>query len=420
MFSHAKQYIIVAFQEIVSNRLRSFLSLLGITIGVFCIISVLTVVSSLKNNIQTNMQSLGSNVLYVGKFAWIPEDKGEYPWWKYKSRPVNTLQELKMIEKKAQTAAYSVLSNNGEQMKLSFNNRSIEQVEVFAMTYHFNKVQPIDIEFGRYFSQHEMTQATDNNIVLGHAVSAELFGNAIKPVGKQVMLNGRRCNVIGVLKEHGKTMTGFDYDNAILMSYLHFLNYKKIDNQSNGGFIDPVYMIKTRNGISLEEMKYEIKGILRAYRKLKPSEPDNFSFNQLDTIQNSINDIFASFSLIGWIIGLFSLLVGGFGIANIMFVSVKERTRYIGIKKSIGAKQKAILSEFLMESVILCLIGGLLGIALVFLVSLILSGPIGFPVTLSLSHFIIGVGISVFLGLVFGYIPAKKASSLNPVEAIRS
>jgi putative ABC transport system permease protein len=179
-------------------------------------------------------------------------------------------------------------------------------------------------------------------------------------------------------------------------------------------------MVKARNGFALDEMKYEIKSVLRANRKLRPSEADTFSFNQLDSIQKSISAIFLNFNIFGWIIGFFSLIVGSFGIANIMFVSVKERTRFIGVKKAIGARKFTILSEFLIESVILCMMGGLIGILFVMILSKILSGPLGFPVELSMNNFLLGLGISVMVGIIAGYIPAKRAANLDPVVAIRS
>jgi putative ABC transport system permease protein len=231
---------------------------------------------------------------------------------------------------------------------------------------------------------------------------------------------GKKFQIIGVMKKQGKTMTGFDFDNGMILTYLYVSSIRNIDNNAGNGFIDPMIMVKSRPGIDLKEMKYEIKSVLRSARLLKPKDKDNFSFNQLDAIQNSIDSIFAMFNVGGFIIAFFSLLVGSFGIANIMFVSVKERTSQIGLKKALGAKPNTILAEFLIESIILCLLGGLVGILFVFVLSKVVSNTIDFPLFMSFFNFMIGVGVSVLVGIIAGIIPAIRASKLNPVEAIRS
>jgi putative ABC transport system permease protein len=410
----------MALSELGSNRLRTFLSLLGVTIGVFCIISVLTVFDSLQRNIQQNMESLGSNVLYIGKFPWIPEEEGEYPMWKYKARPVCKRSELKAIERRVNSAAYATLSYSDEAESVKFRQNEVKGVSVFAVTYDFNKLQAIDIEDGRYFTLSEMNGTQSNGIIIGADLANELFGSSVRPVGKSIQLLDRKYTVIGVLKKTGKTMTGFDFDAGAIISYNYLSSYRNIDGQAGSGFTDPLLMVRSRDGVNLLEMQYEIRSVLRAMRKLRPADKDNFSFNRLSTIQSSINAIFANFNLFGWIIGLFSLLVGSFGIANIMFVSVKERTRQIGVKKAIGARAGTILSEFLIESTVLCLLGGIIGILLVLLLGRILSGPLGFPVTMSGNNFFLGVGISVAVGILAGFIPARRASRMDPVTAMRN
>lgn len=409
----------MAIEELRMNKLRTFLSLLGVTIGVFCIISVLTVFDSLQSNIQNSMQTLGSNVLYIGKFPWIPEESGEYPMWKYKARPVCNAHELDAIQKQVSKASYAAISYSDNAANFHYGGNETKGVGIFAVTYEFNKLQPIEINEGRYFSLNEMNGKQSNGMVLGSTVADELFGNNISPIGKHLELYGKPFQIIGVMKKQGKTITGFNFDGSVIISY-NFLSTLKNIEQTGNGFTDPMMMVKARRNASLEEMKYEIKSVLRAQRKLRPGEADNFSFNQLDSIQNSINDIFANFNIFGWIIGFFSLVVGSFGIANIMFVSVKERTKFIGLKKAIGARKFSILSEFLIESILLCVFGGLIGILFVMILSKLLSGPLGFPVSLSLNNFILGISISVIVGIIAGYIPAKRAANMDPVVAIRS
>lgn len=419
MFSLFTQHISMAWSELNTNRLRTFLSLLGVSIGVFCVISVLTIFDSLQKNIQNNMQSLGSRLVYVGKFAWIPEGEGEYPMWKYKSRPPCRKRELNAISEQVYGAETAALCYTTSAKVVQFGQQRLENTNVFAVTHSFNQLQPIDIRNGRYFSLSEMSGPLCARVILGHTVARELFGGGIDPIGKEITMLNRRMTVIGVIKKQGKTMSGFDFDASIIMSY-NMLNSIMNIEHSTDDFIDPMLMVKARDGFSVKELKYEIKAALRAVRKIRPGEEDNFSLNELSTIQQAIASIFVNFNIFGWIIGLFSLLVGSFGIANIMFVSVKERTPFIGIKKALGAPSSTILSEFLIESILLCLMGGAVGMLLVYLLTLVLSGPMGFPVFISFQNFFLGVFISVLVGIVSGYWPARKAASLNPVVAIRS
>ncbi|TXI32988.1 MAG: ABC transporter permease, partial [Niabella sp.] len=328
------QNINMAFAELSSNKLRTTLSLLGITIGVFCIISVLTIFDSLEANIKSSMQSLGSNVFYIGKYPWIPEEQGEYPMWKYKARPVCTKNELKAIEQNVLNAAYATLCYSDQASTIKFQNNEIKGVGVFAVTHNFNKLQPLEIDQGRYFSLSEMNHTQSNGVIIGADVATQLFGKNINPLNKSIQMLDRKYTIIGVTKKQGRTMTGFNFDQSTIIAYNYYNSYRNIDGQIGNGFTDPLLMIKAKNGAKMLDLKYEIKSVLRALRKLRPSDKDNFSFNQLSTIQNSINSIFANFNIFGWIIGLFSLVVGSFGIANIMFVSVKERTNMIGIKKA--------------------------------------------------------------------------------------
>jgi putative ABC transport system permease protein len=419
MFSLFSQHISMAWSELNSNRLRTSLSLLGVSIGVFCVISVLTIFDSLQKNIQNNMQSLGSRLVYVGKFAWIPEGEGEYPMWKYKSRPPCRKRELMAVENNVYGATSAALSYTTNAKLVQYRQQRLENTNVFAVTYAFNQLQPIDIREGRYFSLREMSGPLCSRVILGHTVAKELFGGGIDPIGKEITLLNQRMIVIGVIKKQGKSMSGFDFDASIIMSY-NMLNSLMNIEHSTDDFNDPMLMVMARDGYSVNELKYEIKAALRAVRKIRPGEEDNFSLNELSSIQQAIEAIFVNFNVFGWIIGLFSLLVGSFGIANIMFVSVKERTPFIGIKKALGAPSNSILSEFLIESVLLCLLGGSVGMLLVYILTLVLSGPMGFPVFISFQNFFLGVFISVFVGIVSGYWPARKAASLNPVVAIRS
>jgi putative ABC transport system permease protein len=410
-------YFTTAIGELKANKVRTSLSLLGITIGIFCIIAVFSIVDSLKANIKDSLSSLGNDVLYINKFAWMPEkgDK-EYAWWRYKSRPQSKYHELRTIKANVPSVAYAALIYTSNQT-LKYGNNSVENVRVTAVTQDFNKVQNFDIQYGRYFSPKDMSGLT-SGLILGHNIAKQLCGT-YNCIGYTVQLYGTSFKVIGVLKQQGKDASGFDYNNLSLVSYLQINALKGIEH-SLSDFEDNTLMVRPRNNVSFTEMCFEVKGVLRALRKVKPGEPDNFSFNYLSMIQNQVEKIFKSVNAAGFFIGIFSLLVGAFGIANIMFVSVKERTSQIGLKKALGAPSSTILLEFLAEAITLCLIGGLLGIIVVYLLAALATHVAHFPITLSFNNFMIGIVISSLVGLISGYIPARRASRLNPVEAIRS
>ncbi len=408
----------MVLSELRNNKLRTFLSLLGITIGIFCIISVLTVFDSLQQNIQNSMLTLGSKNLYVGKYPWIPEDKGEYPWWKYRSRPVCTFAEVVALKKNL-SSAYQVCLCYTDQAKATRQGKE-SQAGIYGVTADFEKFQGFDIEQGRYFTTNDMMNPNFNAVVIGYSVAKELFPPHVSALGNNILVYGHPCRVIGVLKKHGRSHMGFDFDEGILIPYLYLDAIKNIDGNAGNGFVDPMLMVAARKNVNLDDLYFELISTLRAIRKLSPREPDNFSINKLDALQSKVNELFSKIKISGWVIGFFSLMVGCFGIANIMYVSVKERTGQIGLKKALGARSRAILIDFLMESVILCLIGGCIGIVLVFLLSFVLSGMLDFPVFLSANNFLLGISISLVVGIVAGYLPARKAAFLNPVAAIRS
>lgn len=410
--------IVQGLTELLSNPLRTFLSILGVSIGVFCIVSVSTVFDSMERNIQDNMATLGNDVLYVGKFAWMPEEGKEYAWWEYKARPVVTRTELKTLQEEAKFISYSAITYSYNS-PVKFLDNKIEGATTYAVTYDFNKLQPIDLKEGRYFSRAEMESGLSNGIVIGCDLADELFGT-ISPVDKEITLGGRAFYVLGVIKKTGQMATGFRFDNGAIIAYNYFSTFERIQDNTNGGFADPMLMIKSRSDKKFEEMKYEIEGILRRTRGLSARDDNNFSFNQLDGIQDKVAEIFSSIKMIGWIIGGFSLIVGIFSVANIMFVSVKERTNIIGIKKAIGATNRAVLSEFLIEAVLLCLIGGFLGMLLTFILSKILTHSFEFPIYLNITNILYGILLSIIVGVLAGLIPARRASRLDPVEAIRS
>jgi putative ABC transport system permease protein len=399
-----------AWQALRSNILRTVLSLLGVTIGIFAIISVFTFVDSMEKNIKSSLSFIGNNVIYVQKFAWVQDE--EYPWWKYFQRPPTNYQELKFLEGKLEhaQAICGIDARGGINVKSKSN--SFESL-IFGVTYQYNVISEVPIRVGRYFTTQE-TESGRNVAILGNEVANTLFPDG-DPIGSEFKLKGQKFTVIGVQEKKGKSMVdiGGDADVKVLIPYLSFAK------MFNGERPEIDIAVKGfESDTNLDQLSSEITGLMRTRRGLRPNQDDNFSLNRPEAIAKALDGIFAVLTIAGIVIGGFSILVGGFGIANIMFVSVKERTNIIGIQKSLGAKTHFILFQFLFESVFLCLIGGMIGLLLVYFLTFIPMGA--FDVILSMKNIILGFAISTFLGVIFGIIPAWMAAKLDPVVAIRS
>jgi putative ABC transport system permease protein len=288
-------------------------------------------------------------------------------------------------------------------------------VNYYGDTEDFTKIQPVEIQTGRYFQQSDFDQGPAF-VVLGNTIAEKLFDKPEKAVGAKVKLkNGRSAVVVGLLKKQGQSLIGgWDYDNSILLTY-SFL--KQIIKEEGG---DPAIMVQAGNNLSTAALKEELRGAMRSIRKLKPTQEDNFALNDIDTLSHFLDPIFTGMNIGGWAIAVLSLIVGMFGVANIMFVTVRERTSQIGLKKAIGAKKGVILTEFLLESAFLCIIGGMIGLLAVFILTLIFSAFMSFKVFIPADIIVMAVGICLFTGVLAGIIPAFIAARMDPVAAIRS
>jgi len=404
----------MALQELRVNKLRTFLSLFGITIGIFCIIGVLATIDSLQTKIKSDLSSFGNNTIYIDKWSYGGGGgEGDYPWWKYMKRPSMKVSEMETIQKKSYLAS-NIAFFVSSQQPFSYEENVLKGVLLYGITNDFNKIQAFNIAYGRYFKDTDFERGVPFGVI-GYEVASELFGKPEKALGKTVSYRGRRLAVIGIIEKQGSSMLGgFDYDKSCIVTYNYFASVFNPDNSS------PYIMVQAKPGIPSKALQDELNGVMRQLRKLSPTQEDNFTCNDVAQFKDQIESVFGSINSGGWAIAGLSLIVGAFGVANIMFVTVRERTSQIGLKKAIGARSSTILYEFLLESAFLCIIGGLVGLFLVWILALALSTVLPFAITIAPSIIFLALSICIILGVIAGIIPASIASKMNPVDAIRT
>jgi len=407
----------MASSQLWSNKLRTFLSLLGISIGIFCIIAVLSAVDSLEKNILNGFSELGSDVVYVEKQPWT-EDPGEN-YWKYLKRPDPSLKDYENIKRKSKLASMTAYCYFAGGSTIKHQDNSVQGGFIMGSTPDYVDIQEIELSEGRYFTKIEYQSGADVAII-GHTIKTQLFGE-LNAVGRDIKMLGRKFKVIGVIKEEGENFFNFlQFDEVAWMTLNTMSEFYRLGQpygNQNGG---QMLLAQVKDGYTLDELKDELTGIIRAGRRLRPFESENFALNEISMLGDAIAPVIGAMNIAGFIIGIFSLLVGMISVANIMFVSVKERTGLIGVKKALGARKFFILMEFLLEAIFLCIVGGAIGLFLVFLLLKGLSAVLpAFPMWLSLSNIIAGVSVSIVVGILSGMIPAWSASKMDPVEAMR-
>jgi putative ABC transport system permease protein len=296
---------------------------------------------------------------------------------------------------------------------LSQGDQVIENSTLYGIVEAQTLIQPISFAEGRYLSSAEFNSGAAVGL-MGFDNAEKLFGSASRAIGKSFELKGKRITIVGVIKKEGKNFIGWDYDNSVMLPYL--LCKQLVEEES----ANPVLIVKGKDKVSTAALSDELQGIMRQIRRLSPVQEDNFSLNSVEAFSKAVTSLFSTVNVVGGIIGVISLIVGMFGIANIMFVTVKERTPIIGLKKAIGAKSRSILLEFLLEAALLCLMGGAIGLLLVYILTLVLSGPLDFPTYISMPLLISTVVICLVVGILAGIFPASRAARMNPVVAIRS
>jgi putative ABC transport system permease protein len=370
-------------------------------------------VNSLEHNIQNEVRSLGSNTIYVDKWDYTAGGSSEYPYWKFVNRPVPRYDEIDLIRERTPSAKYAafrikVTSN------VEFVNNVLSNVNIYGISNDFDKMQPIDLVDGRYLSEADFERGI-NHAVIGFDVAEKLFGSASLATGMQVNCRGKNLRVIGVIKKQGKQMIGgWDFDQSMLIPYRYA---RTMMNELKA---DPLIMVQGKDNVTSKALKDELAGTMRAIHKLPPTREDDFTLNDINDFSDTISSLFSGVNLGGWAIAALSLIVGMFGVANIMFVTVRERTSQIGLKKAVGAKRGTILAEFLLESAFLCIIGGMIGLTLVFLLTQLLTKALSFPVFVSTGYMALAILICIIVGVLAGFIPALQAARMDPVTAIRS
>ncbi len=396
------------------NLLRTVLSLLGVTVGIFSIIGVLTLVYSLEKSLKDSFEFLGANVMYIQKWPWAFNDN-DYPWWKYMQRPQASYDEFRFIQSNmVEGVGISIFADKGG-LTVKNGNNSSNGINLSGITFGHSEVYDMPIAEGRYFTMQEV-ESGRNVVLIGSKVAEALFPNTPAP-GGSIKIRGLKFNVVGVLKEQGENFIGAPSgdDNC----FIPYKCFRKMYATRRMWGVESVVAVKGRDDDNnLKRLEGELTGLMRTKRGLRPLEESNFALNRSEMVSDQLSLLFDQLSFIGFLIGLFAMLVGGFGIANIMFVSVKERTSIIGVQKSLGAKNYFILWQFLFEAIFLSVIGGLAGLFLVYLTTFI---PLGsFQIVMSLKNIMLGLTIAAIVGTVSGIVPAFMAARMDPVLAIRS
>lgn len=402
-----------ALNALRNNKLRTFLSLMGVTVGIFSIIGVLAAVDSLEREIKGSLSSLDQNTMLLCHISFGLSD---IPEWKSEQFPLVKYEDFQYLDKTLPDVKAMAYVINVPSQTIKYNDEVIENVDIGATTDGYYEIEALQLEKGRYFNEAESVSGA-SVIVLGNEIKNKLFGNGVGAVGKKVRIFSRKLTVIGVLKKEGAGAIGKSKDEAVLLP----ANLTRRIYGDNNRTTFPQIILLPETGMDTDEFAAIVEQKLRNKRGIKADEVSNFFINQLKGFTDFIDNIIGILTKIGWGIGGFALLVGGFGIANIMFVSVKERTNLIGIQKALGAKKRFILFQFLFESIILSILGGMIGLVFVWLTTVGLSAATdSFEFILSFKNIVLGLSTTFIIGIIAGIVPAIGASRLDPVEAIRT
>lgn len=404
----------LTWQEFRSHKGRTLLSLSGVAFGIFCIIAVLATIDSMEYAIQNEIKAFGNKTIYIDKWEYSEGDD-QFPWWKYYKRPEPSYYETKLLKERIKSAENIAFVIRTFENSIEYEQDLVTGINYYGVTADFANIQPVDIHEGRYLQSSDYDYSSDV-VVMGYTAAETLFGKAQNAVGKSIKLKGgKRATIIGLIKKQGQSLLGgWEYDKTIIMP-VGFMKQMFRERYSN-----PIIMAQAKKEVAMAQLNDELTGAMRSIRKLRPTQADDFSLNDIDAFSSFFADIFSGVNTGGWAIASLSLVVGMFGVANIMFVTVRERTSQIGLKKAIGAKRSTILTEFLLESAFLCIMGGILGLVAVYILTAIFSAMFPFTVFIAFDILLLAIGICIAVGVLAGVIPAIIAARMDPVVAIRS
>jgi len=395
----------IALRAIRTNVMRSMLTTLGIVVGIVAVTSMFTTINGIERGFDRSMDMLGSNVLHVEKWGWFMSQED---WWDVVNRP-EIKQEVADIILARSTLVEAVAPVVATRRAASYHDQTVSGVYVAGSTPAFSRTSEIELTAGRFYNELDYRSAR-RVCVIGSEVATGLFPIG-QPVGKNIRVGGHRCEVIGVLAEQGKFLGLMSFDTQIQMPITAF---ESIFGMSRRGVSIKVKVASAENMDAAED---ELIGIVRAARRLKPGEANNFSINRQEAFRDQLDGTKAVIYGIGLFLTALSLLVGGIGVMNIMFVSVKERTREIGIRKAVGARSRAIMTQFLLEAIFVCMFGGAVGIVISYGVARAINSF--FTAVLSTGTVVLAFSICVGIGLIFGFVPARTAARAHPIEALR-
>ncbi len=403
-----KEGLLISLKAIRANKGRAVLTTLGIVIGVASVVLMSTALTGIDKSFKDGVASLGSDNLYIDKWEWFNND---VPWWEMRNRKNLTMEEFKRYKEQAELPI--AVSPSADATKtIKHEERSVQFIHITGTDNNYINTTNLDLAEGRFFTEIE-SNGGRNVAVIGSEISKKLFphGGALN---QSVKISGKKFKVVGVLEEQGSWVMGnWNPDNQVYVPIQNIFKYF-VSRHSNSITIN----IRADGNEMMEPTKEEAIGIMRRIRGLKYNEKNDFSINQQEGLLSNINETTGVIKIAGLLITGLALFVGAIGIMNIMFVSVKERTKEIGIRKAIGATRRTILGQFISESAIICLIGGLIGLGFAVIGTMVIA-QFDFPVTIDIDSVILAVVISLITGVLSGFAPAYTAAKLDPVDALR-